>query len=262
MARIPINISTPNDGEGDPLRDAFNYQNQMNTELYESKVDKVTGKVLSSNDYTTTEKNKLAGIEANAQVNIQADWLQSNNTEPDFIKNKPGDEVRIFRALATQVGVSDPSYSLSSGAVEIGVTYQIQGSGGDFSNVGAPDNNSDTFFIATNNSVPNSYGSAFLYYDTGAPKLIILKNTIGNVWCTYNGVGSYILESVSKFADSQRAKFTSTTGYSAPADGIYDVFGDYDSTNDDNFYFRSFARTYNQYSDGILNNDLIEIIIW
>ena len=33
------------------------------------KVDKVTGKGLSTEDYTTTEKNKLAGIEAGAQVN-------------------------------------------------------------------------------------------------------------------------------------------------------------------------------------------------
>lgn len=31
-----------------------------------NKVDKVSGKSLSTNDYTTTEKNKLAGIEANA----------------------------------------------------------------------------------------------------------------------------------------------------------------------------------------------------
>lgn len=31
-----------------------------------TKVDKVNGKGLSTNDYTTTEKNKLAGIEANA----------------------------------------------------------------------------------------------------------------------------------------------------------------------------------------------------
>ena len=30
------------------------------------KVDKVSGKQLSTNDYTTTEKNKLAGIAAGA----------------------------------------------------------------------------------------------------------------------------------------------------------------------------------------------------
>ena len=38
------------------------------TEL-NTKVDKVSGKQLSTNDYTTVEKNKLAGIQAGAQVN-------------------------------------------------------------------------------------------------------------------------------------------------------------------------------------------------
>ena len=36
------------------------------TSLLNGKVDKETGKTLSSNDYTTTEKNKLSGIAANA----------------------------------------------------------------------------------------------------------------------------------------------------------------------------------------------------
>lgn len=38
-------------------------------EALDDKVDKVSGKGLSANDYTTDEKNKLAGIEAGAQVN-------------------------------------------------------------------------------------------------------------------------------------------------------------------------------------------------
>lgn len=37
--------------------------------LVDTKVDKVAGKQLSTNDYTTTEKNKLAGIESGAQKN-------------------------------------------------------------------------------------------------------------------------------------------------------------------------------------------------
>ena len=36
----------------------------------DEKVDKVDGKGLSTNDYTTTEKNKLAGISTGAQVNV------------------------------------------------------------------------------------------------------------------------------------------------------------------------------------------------
>jgi len=40
------------------------------TTMLGNKVDKVTGKGLSTNDYTTEEKTKLANIEANADVNI------------------------------------------------------------------------------------------------------------------------------------------------------------------------------------------------
>jgi len=51
------------------------------------KVDKVTGKQLSTEDYTTTEKSKLAGIAAGAEVNVNADW---NATSGDAqILNKP-----------------------------------------------------------------------------------------------------------------------------------------------------------------------------
>lgn len=38
--------------------------------IFANKVDKETGKGLSSNDYTATEKTKLAGIAAGAQVNV------------------------------------------------------------------------------------------------------------------------------------------------------------------------------------------------
>lgn len=54
-----------------------------------NKVDKVSGKGLSTNDYTTTEKNKLAGIASGAEVNVQPDWNQTNSSADDYIKNKP-----------------------------------------------------------------------------------------------------------------------------------------------------------------------------
>ena len=54
-----------------------------------TKVDKVDGKGLSTNDYTTNEKNKLAGIAAGAEVNVQSDWNQTTTTADDYIKNKP-----------------------------------------------------------------------------------------------------------------------------------------------------------------------------
>lgn len=56
-------------------------------EALDDKVDKIPGKGLSTEDYSTSEKEKLAGIEEGAEVNVNADW---NATEGDArILNKP-----------------------------------------------------------------------------------------------------------------------------------------------------------------------------
>lgn len=54
-----------------------------------NKVDKQVGKGLSTNDYTTDEKNKLAGIASGAEVNVQSDWNQTDINSDAYIKNKP-----------------------------------------------------------------------------------------------------------------------------------------------------------------------------
>ena len=60
----------------------------VGTSLYD-KVDKVSGKGLSENDFTDALKTKLEGIAAGAEVNVQADWSQTNTSADDYIKNKP-----------------------------------------------------------------------------------------------------------------------------------------------------------------------------
>jgi hypothetical protein len=90
MASINIvNVSTPNDGLGDPLRVSQVKANDNFAELNAKKVEVVLGKELSENNYTDAEKAKLASIDLEAQVNVQPDWLQADNTKDDFIKNKP-----------------------------------------------------------------------------------------------------------------------------------------------------------------------------
>lgn len=62
--------------------------------LDDGKVDKEVGKVLSTNDYTTDEKNKLAGIEAGAEVNNISDANASELTgggETDLHKHAAAD---------------------------------------------------------------------------------------------------------------------------------------------------------------------------
>lgn len=54
--------------------------------------------------YTQAEKSKLAGIETGAQRNVpqvQADWQQSNSSQPSFIKNKPNNLVTDSRYVHT-----------------------------------------------------------------------------------------------------------------------------------------------------------------
>lgn len=51
------------------IKDLFASKSEVESAL-DDKVDKVSGKGLSTNDYTTTEKNKLSGISTGAQVNV------------------------------------------------------------------------------------------------------------------------------------------------------------------------------------------------
>lgn len=60
---------------------------QLAFEELANKVDKEVGKGLSSNDYTTAEKNKLAGIAAGADVSVNPDWNASSGKAQ--ILNKP-----------------------------------------------------------------------------------------------------------------------------------------------------------------------------
>ena len=55
----------------------------------DNKVNSVSGKGLSTNDYTTEDKNKLTGIASGAEVNVQSDWNQTNSSADSYIKNKP-----------------------------------------------------------------------------------------------------------------------------------------------------------------------------
>lgn len=53
------------------------------------KVDKVSGKGLSTKDYTEGDKLKLDSIEWGAEENVQSDWNVTDTTSKAFIKNKP-----------------------------------------------------------------------------------------------------------------------------------------------------------------------------
>lgn len=110
----------------------------VNAELAK-KVDAVTGKQLSTNDYTTAEKNKLAGIATGAQVNVKSDW---NATSGDAqILNKPTIitesqvDTKINTAVASvyRVKGSVANYAaLPTTNVVIGDVYNLEDTGANY----------------------------------------------------------------------------------------------------------------------------------
>jgi hypothetical protein len=133
----------------------------------------------------------------------QGAGLIENAIVKEIENNTKEDKFYIVEGLISQAGTSDPQ-TQTSGAVVKGVSYKITNdSNGDFTNVGAPNNDIDTWFIATSNGTPTSYGDAALFYDNGAPTAIILDNTLGNVWFTYQSGGIYYCESLGLFTEDK-----------------------------------------------------------
>ena len=79
--------------------------------LLAEKVDKVAGKQLSTEDFTTSLKTKLEGIATGAEVNVQADWSVTDMDSDAYIANKP-----TLGALAAKssVGTTDLDSTLST----------------------------------------------------------------------------------------------------------------------------------------------------
>lgn len=82
-----------------------------------NKVDKVDGKDLSTNDYTTAEKNKLAGIADGANKTVVDNALSDSSTNP--VQNKVVNDA--IKNLNTLVGDTAVSEQISTAIVDAGV---------------------------------------------------------------------------------------------------------------------------------------------
>lgn len=82
--------------------------------------------VHTDNNYTTTEKSKLSGIAAGAEVNVQSDWNVTSSTSDAYIKNKPTIPTKVSQlsndsGYITGYTETDPVFS-SSAAADIAST--------------------------------------------------------------------------------------------------------------------------------------------
>lgn len=70
---------------------------------------------------SSTDKTKLDGIEAGAEVNVQSDWNQTTTTADDYIKNKP----TLGAAAAKGVDTSIDSSSTDNDLATAKATYDF-----------------------------------------------------------------------------------------------------------------------------------------
>lgn len=89
-----------------------------------TKVDKVEGKGLSTNDFTTEEKNKLAAIESGATKTIVDDALNTSSTNP--VQNAA--VANAVNDINNRLGESSISDQIAAYAAPISHTHNYAGS--------------------------------------------------------------------------------------------------------------------------------------
>ena len=141
--------------------------------------------------------DKLIGTDVN---NMD---VTKNFTISDILALGAPISYKVYTGLLTQAGTSNP-LSITGGSLTVGVTYLISGSTSatNFTNVGAPSNANGVYFVATG-TTPTNFGGATLSYNTGAPTVKVLHNTVGNIYFRISGNGVYKVESNALFTNNK-----------------------------------------------------------
>lgn len=188
-----------------------------------------------------------------------------NNLSGQTINGNPIDpKYKVYTALLTQNGGDDPSAISSDNDLYKGVTYEITGnpSNTDLTPFGAPNSIVGTKFVSNQTVSLIDIFSPDLFelsYNTGAPVVTILENTIGNVWFNYTAAGVYTMASDGLFSTEKTLGFI-TYNDGGPS-GLNDKpFLSIYPNNDYNIYVNSALD--GVVSDGVLFYAPIEIRVY
>jgi len=144
-------------------------------------VEIVEGKGLSTEDYTTEEKEKVASIEAGAQKNIQPDWNQNDESADDYVKNRPfytGESVTTTVEVLPEINSTsiDGDIILSESLVE-GRTYTVVWDGVEYDCIAR---NYDGYLMLGNNAIYEYDGG--ITTDTGEPFAMETEGASTTLW--------------------------------------------------------------------------------
>lgn len=147
-----------------------------------SKVDKVNGKGLSTEDYTTAEKSKLGGVAAGAQVNV----IESVSVNGSAL-TPSGKSVNVSVPVAYDANAAAGTPAKSDQAYIPAGAFNIYKSNMDETYtalVGALDDKPDYSDIYTKTQIDQKLASALIYKGTKATVSALPSsgNTTGDVW--------------------------------------------------------------------------------
>jgi len=208
-------------------------------------------------DIVTLVQEQVGTIPTLQQVTEQGanttDQIQINGIDVATINDIPTPVYKVYTALLTQGGGNNEQI-INSGALTKGVTYYIEGNGGDFSNVGSLTSELGTYFVATASIEPSNWNGVDLGYNTGAPVATVLENTIGDIWFVYNETGQYNIVSDGLFS------LNKTTGnseifFNGDSDAMCGMYISDFTINDATIYSSTLA------GPGTLMNDLFGIVL-
>lgn len=115
-----------NSGAGIDLSSLHNYDDTAILTSLDTKVDKVTGKQLSTEDYTTAEKTKLSGIEESATA--VGKNLTGTSVTVDGAGYTAGTNAEVFNGGATNnKAVGNYSHAEGGGTAAIGACSHTEG---------------------------------------------------------------------------------------------------------------------------------------
>ena len=117
-------ILQSNDASLDTLQEVVDYIKANNASIASlnttiaTKEDKVAGKGLSTEDFTSALLAKLNSIATNAEVNVQSNWNEADNTSDAFIQNKPAianpSTTLTVQGTANEIDVAGGAQDLSA----------------------------------------------------------------------------------------------------------------------------------------------------
>lgn len=170
-----------------------------------NKVDKVSGKGLSANDYTTTEKNKLAGIAEGANKTVVDSALSSTSTNP--VQNKAVNTA--ISNLSTKIGDKPVAEQIGDAIDDTIVGLSVSGkvityTKGDGSTGTITTQDTNTIYNAMTGATETVAGAAGL-----VPAPAAGKNT-----SFLRGDGTWVIPTNTTY----NAATTSTTGLMSAAD--------------------------------------------